>query len=161
MNYLSVENLSKAFGERKLFSNISFGIAQGQKIALVGINGAGKSTLMKIIMGLEIPDTGQVALNQSVKIAYVHQNPVFEANLSIYQTIFDQSNSEILQVIESYHKAMLDALAKGDEVVVGGGVIGRISKLGDSLVHVEVAEGVEIQVQRPAIVQVLPKGTFK
>ena len=109
MNYLSVENLSKAFGERKLFSNISFGIAQGQKIALVGINGAGKSTLMKIIMGLEIPDTGQVALNQSVKIAYVHQNPVFESNLSIYQTIFDQSNSEILQVIESYHKAMLDA----------------------------------------------------
>lgn len=59
------------------------------------------------------------------------------------------------------HKAMLDALAKGDEVVVGGGVIGRISKLGDSLVHVEVAQGVEIQVQRPAIVQVLPKGTFK
>lgn len=109
MNYLSVENLSKAFGERKLFSNISFGIAQGQKIALVGINGAGKSTLMKIIMGLEIPDTGQVALNQSVKIAYVHQNPVFESNLSIYQTIFDQSNSEILQVIEAYHKAMLDA----------------------------------------------------
>jgi ABC transport system ATP-binding/permease protein len=109
MNYLSVENLSKAFGERKLFSNISFGIAQGQKIALVGINGAGKSTLMKIIMGLEIPDTGEVALNQSVKIAYVHQNPVFESNLSIYQTIFDQSNSEILQVIEAYHKAMLDA----------------------------------------------------
>ena len=59
------------------------------------------------------------------------------------------------------HKAMLDALAKGDEVVVGGGVIGRISRLGDSLVHVEVAEGVEIQVQRPAVVQVLPKGTFK
>ncbi len=109
MNYLSVENLSKAFGERKLFSNISFGIAQGQKIALVGINGAGKSTLMKIIMGQEIADTGQVALNQSVKIAYVHQNPVFESNLSIYQTIFDQSNSEILQVIEAYHKAMLDA----------------------------------------------------
>ncbi len=109
MNYLSVENLSKAFGERKLFSNISFGIAQGQKIALVGINGAGKSTLMKIIMGLEIPDSGQVALNQSVKIAYVHQNPVFESNLSIYQTIFEQSNSEILQVIEAYHKAMLDA----------------------------------------------------
>jgi len=109
MNYLSVENLSKAFGERKLFTNISFGIAQGQKIALVGINGAGKSTLMKIIMGQEIPDTGQVALNQSVKIAYVHQNPVFESNLSIYQTIFDQSNSEILKVIESYHKAMLDA----------------------------------------------------
>ena len=109
MNYLSVENLSKAFGERKLFSNISFGIGQGQKIALVGINGAGKSTLMKIIMGLEIQDTGTVGINQSVKIAYVHQNPVFESNLSIYQTIFDQSNSEVLRVIEDYHKAMLDS----------------------------------------------------
>jgi ABC transport system ATP-binding/permease protein len=109
MNYLSVENLSKAFGERKLFSNISFGISQGQKIALVGINGAGKSTLMKIIMGQEIADTGQVALNQAVKIAYVHQNPVFDSNLTIYQTIFDQSNSEVLRVIEDYHKAMLDA----------------------------------------------------
>ncbi|SHO63935.1 ATP-binding cassette domain-containing protein [Algoriphagus zhangzhouensis] len=109
MNYLSVENLSKAFGERKLFSNISFGISQGQKIALVGINGAGKSTLMKIIMGLEIPDSGQVALNQAVKIAYVHQNPVFDSNLSIYQTIFDQSNSEVLIVIEAYHKALLES----------------------------------------------------
>lgn len=109
MNYLSVENLSKAFGERKLFSNISFGISQGQKIALVGINGAGKSTLMKIIMGLEIPDTGNVAINQQVKVAYVHQNPVFEGSMSIYQTIFDQSNSEVLQVIEDYHKAMLDS----------------------------------------------------
>ena len=109
MNYLSVENLSKAFGERKLFSNISFGISQGQKIALVGINGAGKSTLMKIIMGQEIADTGQVAINNSVKIAYVHQNPVFDSNLTIYQTIFDQSNSEVLRVIEDYHKAMLDS----------------------------------------------------
>lgn len=109
MNYLSVENLSKAFGERKLFSNISFGISQGQKIALVGINGAGKSTLMKIIMGLEISDTGQVGVNQSIKVAYVHQNPVFEGKMSIYQTIFDQSNSEVLKVIEDYHKAMLDA----------------------------------------------------
>jgi ATP-binding cassette subfamily F protein uup len=109
MNYLSVENLSKAFGERKLFSNISFGISQGQKIALVGINGAGKSTLMKIIMGLEIPDTGQVGTNQSIKVAYVHQNPVFEGAMSIYQTIFDQTNSEVLKVIEDYHKAILDA----------------------------------------------------
>ena len=109
MNYLSVENLSKAFGERKLFSNISFGISQGQKIALVGINGAGKSTLMKIIMGQEIADTGQVGINNSVKIAYVHQNPVFDSNLNIYQTIFDQSNSEVLRVIEDYHKAMLDS----------------------------------------------------
>ncbi len=59
------------------------------------------------------------------------------------------------------HKAMIEALAKGDEVVIGGGVLGRVAKLGDNFVHVEVANGVELQVQRLAIIQVLPKGTFK
>lgn len=59
------------------------------------------------------------------------------------------------------HKAMIDALQKGDEVITGGGLIGRIAKMGESYVNVEVANGVEIQIQRTAIVQVLPKGTFK
>ena len=59
------------------------------------------------------------------------------------------------------HKAMIDAIAKGDEVVMGGGIIGKISKLGESYIHVEVANGVEIQVQRASVVQVLPKGTLK
>ena len=58
-------------------------------------------------------------------------------------------------------KAMLDALSKGDEVVTQGGVIGKITKLGESFVSVEVANGVELQLQRVAIVQVLPKGTYK
>jgi preprotein translocase subunit YajC len=59
------------------------------------------------------------------------------------------------------HKAMIEALAKGDEVVMAGGLIGRVAKLGDSYAHVEVANNVELQVQRSAIVQVLPKGSFK
>ena len=58
------------------------------------------------------------------------------------------------------HKSMIDAVAKGDEVVMAGGVLGRVAKLGDSYLHVEVAHGVEIQVQRASVVQVLPKGTF-
>ncbi len=58
------------------------------------------------------------------------------------------------------HKAMIDALAKGDEVVIAGGLMGKIAKLGDSYLHVEVASGVELQVQRGAVIQVLPKGTF-
>ena len=58
------------------------------------------------------------------------------------------------------HKSMIDAVAKGDEVVMAGGVLGRVAKLGDSYLHVEVANGVEIQVQRASVVQVLPKGTF-
>ena len=59
------------------------------------------------------------------------------------------------------HKAMIEAVAKGDEVVIAGGVIGRVAKLGDNYIHVEVANGVELQVQRASVVQVLPKGTFK
>ncbi|MDN3669598.1 ABC-F family ATP-binding cassette domain-containing protein [Echinicola jeungdonensis] len=107
MNYLSVEKLSKAFGEKSLFNNISFGIDQGQKVALVGINGAGKSTLMKIIMGIEVPDEGEIAINQQVKVAYVHQNPTFEGNLTIYQTIFSDASNEALQLIQLYQKTLL------------------------------------------------------
>ncbi len=59
------------------------------------------------------------------------------------------------------HKAMIEAIAKGDEVVIAGGVLGRVAKLGDNYLHVEVANGVELQVQRVAVVQVLPKGTYK
>ena len=59
------------------------------------------------------------------------------------------------------HKAMIEAIAKGDEVVIAGGVLGRVAKLGESYLHVEVANGVELQVQRVSVVQVLPKGTFK
>lgn len=59
------------------------------------------------------------------------------------------------------HKALIEALAKGDEVVTSGGVLGRVSKLGESYLHVEVANGVELQVQRSSVVQVLPKGTLK
>ena len=111
MNYLSVENLSKSFGEKRLFNNISFGIDQGQKIALVGINGAGKSTLMKIIMGLEVPDEGQVAINQGIKIAYVHQNPVFDPDLSVFQTIFSGSSNEVFEVIQRYQKVLREVEA--------------------------------------------------
>lgn len=59
------------------------------------------------------------------------------------------------------HRAMIDALAKGDEVVVAGGILGKVTKLGDNYVSIEVAANTEIQVQRPAVLQVLPKGTIK
>ena len=59
------------------------------------------------------------------------------------------------------HKAMIEAVTKGDEVVISGGVLGRVAKMGDTYLHIEIANGVEVQVQRGAVVQVLPKGTFK
>ena len=59
------------------------------------------------------------------------------------------------------HKAMIDAVQKGDEVVIGGGILGKVAKTGDSYIHVDIANGVEVQVQRSSVVQVLPKGTVK
>jgi len=59
------------------------------------------------------------------------------------------------------HRAMIDAIAKGDEVVVGGGILGKVSRLTEQYLHIEIASGVEVQVQRSAVVQVLPKGTIK
>jgi preprotein translocase subunit YajC len=59
------------------------------------------------------------------------------------------------------HKAMVVALAKGDEVIMGGGMLGKIAKLGETYLSVEVASGVEVQIQRAAVIQVLPKGTIK
>ena len=59
------------------------------------------------------------------------------------------------------HKSMIDALAKGDEVIIAGGLLGKVSKMGETYLGVEVANGVEIQVQRSSVVLVLPKGTFK
>ena len=59
------------------------------------------------------------------------------------------------------HKAMVEALAKGDEIVTAGGLLGRVTKLGETYLHIEVANGIELQVQRTSIVQVLPKGTLK
>lgn len=59
------------------------------------------------------------------------------------------------------HKSMVESLSKGDEVVIAGGMLGRIAKLGDGYLHIEVANGVEVQVQRASVVQVLPKGSFK
>ncbi|MEK9802752.1 MAG: preprotein translocase subunit YajC [Curvibacter sp.] len=59
------------------------------------------------------------------------------------------------------HRAMVEALAKGDEVVTAGGVVGRVSSLGENFIHVEIASGVEVQLQRHAVAQVLPKGTMK
>jgi ATP-binding cassette subfamily F protein uup len=103
MNNLSVEQLSKSYNEQPLFTNITFGINQGQKVALVGKNGCGKSTLLKIIAGFEAPETGQVVFRKGVKIGMLLQNPEFSNHLSVRDYIFNQEN-EMLSTIKSYEK---------------------------------------------------------
>ena len=105
MNYLSVENISKSFGERTLFENISFGINKDQKIAFVAKNGTGKTSILKIINGEDTPDTGQVVIRKDIKMAFLSQEPALDPELTIEESIF-ASDNETLKVIEQYEKAL-------------------------------------------------------
>ena len=103
MNYLSVENITKSFGERILFENISFGLAQGEKVALVGINGSGKSTLLKILMGEETPDAGNLSFRNEIKVGFLSQNPQFQSGQNAMQAIFS-ADHESLNIIKEYER---------------------------------------------------------
>lgn len=105
MNYLSVENVSKSFGERLLFEGISFGINQDQKIGFVAKNGTGKTTLLNILAGEDAPDKGDVIFRKGIKVAYLSQKEDLNDSLSIEQTVFDSDNP-ILKVIELYEQAL-------------------------------------------------------
>lgn len=105
MNYLNVENISKSYGERTLFSNLSFGINKDQKIALIAKNGSGKTTILTIMAGLDEPESGKVIKRRDIQISYLPQEPKLNPELSIEQTIFASGN-EILHVISNYHKAL-------------------------------------------------------
>ncbi len=105
VNYLSVENISKSFGEHTLFENISFGINKDQKIAFIAKNGSGKTCIMKIINGEDEPDSGQVVLRKEIKMAFLSQDHNLQDELTIEESIF-ASDNETLKVIEQYEKAL-------------------------------------------------------
>jgi len=105
MNYLTVENISKSYGERVLFEDISFGINKEQKIAFVAKNGSGKTSILNIVAGLDIPDTGQVVSRKGLQISYLAQKDALDTALTIEETVFSSEN-KTLQVIEQYNKAL-------------------------------------------------------
>jgi len=105
VNYLSVENISRSYGDRTLFSNISFGINKDQKVAFVAKNGTGKTSILNIIAGLDTPDEGQVIQRKDIQIAYLSQNQIFDNSLTIEETIFATEN-RILPIIQQYEKAL-------------------------------------------------------
>jgi ATP-binding cassette subfamily F protein uup len=105
MNYLSVENISKSYGERVLFKDISFGINKDQKIAFIAKNGSGKTTIMNIINGFDEPDTGQVVIRKGIKMAFLSQNFNLQDELTIEESIF-ASDNEVLQVIRNYESTL-------------------------------------------------------
>ena len=105
MNLLTVENISKSYGELVLFSDISFGINKDQKIALIAKNGSGKTSILNIISGKDGAETGQITSRKGIKISFLEQEPDLNPNLTIEETIFDSGN-EILRVIAEYEEAL-------------------------------------------------------
>ena len=89
MNILNIEHVSKVFGEKIIFDDVSYGIHQRDKIGIIGINGTGKTTILKIIAGLEEPDEGQVIMQNGLRITYLPQNPEFPPNATILDYVAD------------------------------------------------------------------------
>ncbi|SIQ40504.1 ABC-F family ATP-binding cassette domain-containing protein [Maribacter ulvicola] len=107
MNLLTVENISKSYGEHVLFENLSFGINKDQKIALIAKNGTGKTSILNILSGADTPDSGQVNYRKSTRVSFLAQEPVMDPKLTVEETIF-ASDNEVLQVIKNYEKALLN-----------------------------------------------------
>ena len=105
LNYLQVDNLSKAYGEKVLFRNICFSIDKGQKVALIARNGTGKSSLMHILAGLEAPDSGNIVTRKDLRIGYLQQNPKLDESKTILDTIFSTGTS-LMKVIHDYEFAL-------------------------------------------------------
>lgn len=107
MNYLSVESVSKSYGSKVLFDKISFGLNQGQRMALIAKNGAGKSTLLKIITGKEISDGGSVTFRKDITVTYLDQNPLFDANSTVIEAIYNTDNP-MLNAVRNYETALTE-----------------------------------------------------
>ena len=89
MNILNIEHISKNFGEKLIFDDVSYGIHEGDKIGIVGINGTGKTTFLKMIAGLEEPDNGQIIRQNGLRITYLPQNPEFPEGANVLDYVAD------------------------------------------------------------------------
>ena len=105
MNYLSVENISKSYGERLLFENISFGIHKDQKIAFIAKNGTGKTTILNILIGKDSPDTGQIISRKGLRIEYLAQKDNLNDEETVEEAIFSSEN-KTLEIIHQYENAL-------------------------------------------------------
>lgn len=108
MNVLSIENLTKSYGERVLFADVTFGVDEGDKIGLIGVNGAGKSTFLKLVAGVEQADAGKVTKGSSVEVRYLPQNPEFDEAATVLEQVFN-GYSPVMKVIRDYELALAEA----------------------------------------------------
>ncbi len=131
MNIMTVESLAKSFGDKILFQDASFGMEDRDKIGIIGVNGTGKSTFLKIIAGLEEPDSGQVVIGNSVRVRYLAQNPPYDPNATVLRQVFDGGGEE-LQAVSAYMSVMDQLEQQPDDPAVQQELV-RISQDMDRL----------------------------
>jgi ATP-binding cassette subfamily F protein uup len=115
MNYISAENLALSYGTKNLFGGISFGIEQGQKVALIGINGCGKSSLLKILAGIQQPDDGKVSYRKGIRISYLAQEPNLPEDKTVGEVVFSHDSPQI-KLISQYETLVQKADADPEQV---------------------------------------------
>jgi ABC transport system ATP-binding/permease protein len=115
VNYLSAESISKSFHDHWLFRDLTVGISQGEKFALVGENGTGKSTLLKILTGQLASDSGEVSVREGVKLGYLTQQPNVAGHLTVKEIIFNKDN-KVAKVVSDYEEAIHDPLVSPDKM---------------------------------------------
>src|SRR5215210_2717054 len=129
MNIISLEDVSKSYGVGPLFEGVTFGLDDGEKVGIIGMNGSGKTTLLRIIAGREQPDTGRAVIASQRVIAYLPQNPPFDPDKTVLDTVFTASN-EATRLLHDYEVACHDLSASG-----GGDarLLDRVAKLAHQL----------------------------
>ncbi|MBK6839340.1 MAG: ABC-F family ATP-binding cassette domain-containing protein [Bacteroidetes bacterium] len=130
MNLLSVENLSKSYGEKILFDGISFGIAKGEKVALIARNGTGKTTLMRILAGQDNADSGDVTMRKDIRVAYLDQDPFLDTQKTVLEVIFSMDNP-IIRLLKEY-EACLEADAEAHSPITQKALEEAASKMDDA-----------------------------
>lgn len=104
-NILSVENIYKSYGEKLLVGGVSFGIDEGDRVGLIGVNGTGKSTLLKMVAGLELPESGLVTLNGRARVRYLPQEPVFDGDNTVLDEVF-QGDAQEMVLLRAYEATL-------------------------------------------------------
>ena len=143
MNIISLENVSKNYGFRPLFENVTLGLENRDKVGIIGANGSGKTTFLRILAGIEEPDTGRVVRAKGKTLAFLSQNPAYDENLTVLETIF-ASSSGVMQTIRDYEAACHD-LAAG---MHDANLLTRMSELQHDL---EINGGWEIEANARAV----------
>ena len=138
MNILSLENVSKNYGLKPLFANVNLGFEDADKIGIIGANGSGKTTFLKVVAGLETPDTGKVVRANQKTLAYLAQNPQFDDEITVLETIFAAS-SGVMKLIRDYETAC-------GELEADGGANAKLLEKVSALQHeLEISGGWEIE----------------